>query len=92
MESVIGFDSTLLYVIAGIGSAGATGAVVYGIKNKSRHKRSHSAYSTHEKTMTPKPSAPSEDDYAFMILKNRLAKGEITINEFNELKKALKEP
>jgi hypothetical protein len=33
-----------------------------------------------------------EEDYSLMILKNRLAKGEITIEEFNRLKDALKEP
>jgi len=33
-----------------------------------------------------------EEDYSVMILKNRLAKGEITIEEYNRLKDALKEP
>lgn len=92
LENVAKFDSNLLYVIAGLGSAGATGAVVYGIKNKSGHRKHHSPYFTSEKTTITKQAVPSEDDYALMIIKNRLAKGEITIDEFNELKKALKEP
>lgn len=33
-----------------------------------------------------------DDDYAMMILKNRLAKGEITIDEFKALKDELSEP
>jgi len=45
--------------------------------------------------MTDKPSDNrsnhdvSEDDYSLMILKNRLAKGEITLDEFEILKKKL---
>lgn len=39
--------------------------------------------------MTSDGNFPSEDDYSLMILKNRLAKGEITIDEFNNLKKIL---
>jgi|SRR6185312_6062058 len=34
---------------------------------------------------------PSEDDYSLMILKNRLAKGEITVEEFSNLKKVLEQ-
>ena len=33
-----------------------------------------------------------KDDYAFMILKNRLAKGEITVDQFKAIKEALSEP
>lgn len=36
-----------------------------------------------------KPSEHIEENYSLMILKNRLAKGEITIEEFNNLKKVL---
>lgn len=92
LENVAKFDSNLLYVIAGLGSVGAAGVVVYGIKNKSGHKKYYPPYFTPEKTTITKQTVQSEDDYALMILKNRLAKDEITINEFNELKKALKEP
>lgn len=37
------------------------------------------------------PDDSSEDDYQFMILKNRLAKGEISIEEFKNLKQVLLE-
>lgn len=36
-------------------------------------------------------SSPEEDDHYLMILKNRLAKGEITVEEFDELKQKLVE-
>jgi len=41
--------------------------------------------------MEPGKDSPSEEDYSLMILKNRLAKGEITVKEFDELKKKLSE-
>ena len=92
-ETKTGFDSNLLYVIIGLGGAGVAGAVVYSVKNKPKPKDYSSYFAPIEKTeASQKPDAQSEDDYALMILKNRLAKGEITIEEFNELKKALKEP
>jgi len=92
-ETKTGLDSNLLYVIIGLGGAGAAGVVVYSVKNKPKPKDYSSYFAPAEKTETAqKPDTQSEDDYALMILKNRLAKGEITIEEFNELKKALKEP
>ncbi|MDE1843087.1 MAG: fibronectin type III domain-containing protein, partial [Thaumarchaeota archaeon] len=44
---------------------------------------------------TPQVDAPSEkedEDYALAILKNRLAKGEITLEQFKEIKDELSEP
>lgn len=41
--------------------------------------------------MEPDKDSPSEEDYSIMILKNRLAKGEITVKEFDELKQKLSE-
>ena len=41
--------------------------------------------------MEPGKDSPSEEDYSLMILKNRLAKGEITVKEFDELKQKLSE-
>jgi len=88
-----GFDSRLLYVILGVVGAGGAGAAVYVMRNKQKPRDYSQYFEPVEKTETSeKPSMQSEDDYALMILKNRLAKGEITIDEFNELKKALKEP
>lgn len=92
-ETKASLDSNLLYVIIGLGGAGAAGAVVYSVKNKPKPKDYSSYFTPVEKTeAAQKPDVQSDDDYALMILKNRLAKGEITIEEFNELKKALKEP
>jgi hypothetical protein len=92
-ETKTGLDSNLLYVIIGLGGAGTAGVVAYSMKNKPKPKDYSSYFAPIEKTeAAQKPDTQSEDDYALMILKNRLAKGEITIEEFNELKKALKEP
>ena len=86
--------SNLLYIVIGLGGIGVAGAVIYGVKNKSRHKADSSSHYGFEEKTEPSQNTPiqSDDDYALMILKNRLAKGEITVDEFNELKKALKEP
>ena len=54
----------------------------------------------HRKKRAAKPSAPSQEaqvddsaepDYAMMILKNRLAKGEISLDEFKTMKDVLSE-
>ncbi len=90
ISTPIDLGSNMLYVVIGLGGVGAIAGVVYGIKNKNRHDRDDKPV---VKIREPSvKSAPSEDDYALMILKNRLAKGEITIDEFNALKEALKEP
>ena len=88
-----GFDSSMLYVILGVVGAGGVGATVYIMRNKPKSRDYSQYFPSTEKTETSENSSiASEDDYALMILKNRLAKGEIAIDEFNELKKALKEP
>ena len=91
VSTTIDLSSSLLYVVIGLGGAGAVIAgVIYGIKNKNKHIRADKPV---VKIKEPSErTAPSEDDYALMILKNRLAKGEITIDEFNALKEVLKEP
>ncbi|MEX0764429.1 MAG: hypothetical protein WD033_04560 [Nitrosopumilaceae archaeon] len=90
ISTPIDLGSNMLYVVIGLGGAGAIAGVVYGIKNKNRHNQDDKPV---VKIREPSvKSTPSEDDYALMILKNRLAKGEITIDEFNALKEALKEP
>ena len=90
ISTPIDLGSNLLYVAIGLGGAGAIAGVVYGIKNKNRHDRDDKPI---VKIKEPSvKSAPSEDDYALMILKNRLAKGEITIDEYNALRDALREP
>lgn len=90
ISNPIDLGSNMLYVVIGLGGAGAVAGVAYGIKNKNRHDRVDKPV---VKIREPSvKSTPTEDDYALMILKNRLAKGEITIDEFNALKEALKEP
>ncbi len=86
----IDLGSNMLYVVIGLGGAGAIAGVVYGIKNKNRHDRDDKPIVKIRESSVK--SAPSEDDYALMILKNRLAKGEITIDEYNALRDALREP
>ena len=87
----VDLGSNLMYVVIGLGGAGAAAAVVYGVKNKAKHD-SGSKPVVKVRELSDKVGVPSEEDYALMILKNRLAKGEITIDEFNALKKALQEP
>ena len=90
VSTTIDLGSNLLYVVIGLAGAGTVVGVVYGIKNKNRHNQGNKPV-VKIKELSERV-APSEDDYALMILKNRLAKGEITIYEFNALKEALKEP
>ena len=52
-------------------------------KNKEQNKKSETGKESEK--------AQPKEDYALKILKNRLASGEITIEEFQELKKVLKE-
>ena len=91
VSSAIDLGSNLLYVVIGLGAAGAVAGVVYGVKNKNRHNRDDKPV-VKIREPSERSSIPSEDDYALMILKNRLAKGEITIDEYNALKEALREP
>jgi len=91
VSSAIDLGSNLLYVVIGLGGAGAVAGVVYGIKNKNRHNQGNKPV-VKIREPSERSSIPSEDDYALMILKNRLAKGEITIDEYNALKEALREP
>ncbi len=44
-----------------------------------------------KETNSSKSTEISDEDYNILVLKNRLAKGEITIDEFRALKKALKQ-
>lgn len=91
VSTAIDLGSNLLYVVIGLGVAGAVAGVVYGIKNKNRHNQGNKPV-VKIREPSERSSIPSEDDYALMILKNRLAKGEITIDEYNALKEALREP
>ena len=46
---------------------------------------------SHKDTNSSKITEISDEDYNILVLKNRLAKGEITIDEFRALKKVLKQ-
>ncbi|MGQ0638620.1 MAG: hypothetical protein ACT4N1_04630 [Nitrososphaerota archaeon] len=89
VSTAIDLGSNLLYVVLGLGGAGATAGVVYGINKNRRNGGNKPVVKIREPS--ERSSVPSENDYALMILKNRLAKGEITIDEFNALKEALRE-
>ena len=85
-------DSSILYPVVGLGAAAAIGITVYGMKHKPKFMaRDVSENVSTEQIQHTDSSTPHEEDYALMILKNRLAKGEITVEEFNELKRALQE-
>ena len=83
-------DSIILYVVIGLGAAAAVGVAIYGMKLKPKFlaREVSGNVSTDQQSDS---SSSQEEDYSLMILKNRLAKGEITVGEFNELKRALTE-
>lgn len=89
--SGLGDFSTVIYPIISLVGAGIVGSVLY-----LRKKRRQSDSSTEMIQETPVPevsSEPKDDgDHAMTILKNRLAKGEITVDQFKELKEELSEP
>lgn len=83
--------STVIYPIISLVGAGIVVSILY-----LRKKRNQSASSTEMMPEIPVPEVSSEqkddDDHAMTILKNRLAKGEITVDQFKELKEELSEP
>jgi uncharacterized membrane protein len=85
--------NNILYPLIALAGAGVIIAVLYVKKNKLWFNSDFKSTNRHDDSMK---SIEKEDDvvedYSLMILKNRLAKGEITIEEFNRLKDALKEP
>jgi uncharacterized membrane protein len=86
--------NNILYPLIALAGAGVIIAVLYVKKNKLWFNSDFK--STNRDDDDSMKSVEKEDDavedYSLMILKNRLAKGEITIEEFNRLKDALKEP
>src|SRR6185437_6447966 len=87
-----GFNANaVIYPIISLVGAGIVGSILY-----LRKKRKQSASSTEMIQETPVPEVSSEQkddgDHAMTILKNRLAKGEITVDQFKELKEELSEP
>lgn len=87
-----GFNaSSVMYPIISLVGVGIVVSILYF-----RKKRNQSDSSTEMMPETPMPEVSSEQkddgDHAMMILKNRLAKGEITVDQFKELKEELSEP
>lgn len=80
----------VLYPLISICGAGIVITILYVRKRSSTKetKRRPSIQQPHVET----DLANLEDDYAVMILKNRLAKGEITVEEFKAIKNELDEP
>ena len=78
---------TIMVAIAGGGIA--IGTVIYSL-NKRGHGSNNKG--SNKKISLGKSITSSTEDYPLVILKNRLANGEITIEEYNEIKNALKEP
>jgi outer membrane biosynthesis protein TonB len=86
----VSLEANILFIALGIGAAAAVGVAVYTMKLKPKFlaREVSDNVSTDQQHSD---SSPQEEDYSLMILKNRLAKGEITVGEFNELKRALTE-
>jgi hypothetical protein len=87
--------NNLLYPLIALAGAGVIVAVLYAKKNKLWFnfdlKPMNKQNVDDSVKSVEKEDDFIEEDYSLMILKNRLAKGEITIEEFNRLKDALKE-
>ncbi len=82
--------NSALYPLIALGGAGIVVAVLY-----SRKKFIPQLVSTEKKMEIPQTIPESnepEDDYAFMVLRNRLAKGEITVQDYKSIRDALEEP
>ncbi|MGI0026420.1 MAG: fibronectin type III domain-containing protein [Nitrosopumilaceae archaeon] len=88
--------NNLLYPLIALAGAGVIASVLYVKKNKLWFNSDSKSTNRQNVDDSMKPVEKEDDfieeDYSLMILKNRLAKGEITIEEFNRLKDALKEP
>lgn len=80
----------LIAIMAAIGGGGMTIGTVIFLLNKRGHGSNNKG--SNKKINSGKSITSSADDYPLVILKNRLANGEITIEEYNEIKNALKEP
>jgi hypothetical protein len=87
--------NNLLYPLMVLAGVGVIVAVIIGKKNRLWFKpnfKSPERHDTNDSVESEKQYDVSvEEDYSLMILKNRLAKGEITIEEYNRLKDALRE-
>ena len=88
-------SSNILYPLIALAGGGVIAVVLYVKKTKlwfNSDLKSVNKQNIDDPMKSEEKDDFAEEDYSFMILKNRLAKGEITIEEFNRLKDALKEP
>lgn len=87
--------NNMLYPLIALAGAGVIAVVLYVKKNKlwfNSDFKTTDKQNVDDSVKSREKDDFVEEDYSLMILKNRLAKGEITIEEFNRLKDALKEP
>lgn len=91
LDSFTNFDiKTILYPVISLVGVGIVVTILYFRKKRKLTTVISESYETH--FPVEQPFEKKDDDYAMMILKNRLAKGEITIDEFKTLKDELSEP
>jgi uncharacterized membrane protein len=85
----------MLYPLIALAGASVIVAVLYVKKNKlwfNSDLKSMKKQDVSDSVESVEKEDNLVEDYSIMILKNRLAKGEITVEEYNRLKDALKEP
>jgi uncharacterized membrane protein len=91
LNNFANFDlKTILYPVISLVGIGIVITILYSRKKRKLGtvvKESQDAHLPVEQTFEKR-----DDDYALSILKNRLAKGEITVDEFKTLKDELSEP
>jgi len=88
----VNFDTrNVLYPVISLVGIGIVVTMLYFRKKR---KILSTVVETRKNAQVPIPSTSEQqdDDYAMAILKNRLAKGEITLDEFKTLKDELSEP
>ena len=79
----------ILYPVISLCGVGIVVALFYV---KKRNLKSDVKKHDHQQFVPTVIQDEQKDDYAMVILKNRLAKGEITLGEFNSIKNVLSEP
>lgn len=79
------YDSeSVLYPLMAACGAGIVGFIMYQKRKRSKDEGKSNTLETYD--------MKSQEDYALTILKDRLAKGEVTIEEFKAIKDVLNEP